>query len=146
MTADSPFYDSAITVVKTDKIAAQQLLDQLKAETGKDLEFTILGAASSQAYVDFVQANLSQFKNIKVTSSTQSGLFVQTALLNRTYDMATFGINFSDPEPTLYNNYPSPSPSEWARPKSTMPRKIPTRAAFSPCPLEGWQAAFMTGG
>jgi peptide/nickel transport system substrate-binding protein len=111
---DSPFYDSSITMPNTDKAGAQQLLDQLKADTGKDLEFSITTAASSQSTVDFMQSQLNQqYKNIKVTTQTLSPTQVSTNLLSKNFDVTTFGITFADPEPNLYNNFFSTGPSNF---------------------------------
>ena len=65
---DSPYYDPAIVQTKTDTAKAQQLLDQLAADNGGPLSFTIytINSATFPLGVQYLQGVLNNFRNIKV--------------------------------------------------------------------------------
>jgi peptide/nickel transport system substrate-binding protein len=99
----SPFYDASLKLPTYDKAKAQQLLDELAAANGRPLEFTILHSASSKPPTEFLQAQVAEFKNIKINIQQIPNTDIIPKATAGDFDMMTFQISFMDPEPDLYD-------------------------------------------
>jgi peptide/nickel transport system substrate-binding protein len=98
---DSPFYDAGIVQVKTDTAKAQQLFDQLAAETGGPLTFTIytINSATFPLGAQYLQGVLNAFRNVKVAVQPEGIPQSQARTLGGNFDAELFGNFFVDPEP-----------------------------------------------
>src|SRR5262249_50098122 len=65
----SPFYDPSITQLSADPAKAQQLFDQVAADTGGPVTFTITGfnVQTQIAQSQYMQGVLNQFRNVKAS-------------------------------------------------------------------------------
>jgi peptide/nickel transport system substrate-binding protein len=101
----SPFYDSSLKLPSYDKAKAQQLLDELAATNGRPLEFTISHSATAKAPAEFLQAQVAEFKNIKVNLLQIQNTDILAKAAAGDYDMMSFQISAMDPEPDLYDAF-----------------------------------------
>src|SRR5207244_8816751 len=85
---DSPFYDANILQLQYDPVKAQSLLDQLAAEKGGPLKFTMttFPANNFQLAAQYIQRALSKFKNIDVSIATESSQAHQNSCNTRAFD------------------------------------------------------------
>jgi peptide/nickel transport system substrate-binding protein len=104
---NSPFYDPAISFPKYDPVEAQRLIDEVVAETGKPISFTIVINVPNKLLGDTMQSLLSVYKNVNITIETVESPGARVAAGD--YDMSVFGVFFGDPEPQLYDYFLSSS-------------------------------------
>jgi peptide/nickel transport system substrate-binding protein len=120
---DSPFYDPTITELPYDPVKAQQLFDQVTADTGKPIEFTLstFTATNYATAAQYVQGVLNKYRNVKVSIVQESG-----AVHNRNCTTGAFsgacmhGPIFDDPEPLWTGAYEcnaNPSVTGWCNTK-----------------------------
>jgi peptide/nickel transport system substrate-binding protein len=105
-TKDSPFYDSTILQNPYDPVKAQQLFDQLAAETGGPLTFT-LTAFNVNIYpvaAQYIQGALSKYRNIKVSVVLESTATHLAQIVAGNFTAAMTATNFNDPDP-LWTQY-----------------------------------------
>ena len=112
----SPYYDASITQPAYDPVKAQQLLDQLAADTGGPLTFTLytFNTGNYITGAQYIQGALSKLKNIKVSVENEAVAAHIQRVNTSDFAAALFGTPFDDPEPTwtsLYTCDASPSPS-----------------------------------
>jgi peptide/nickel transport system substrate-binding protein len=99
---NSPFYDATLKLPQYDKTKAQQLLDQVAAQ-GKPLEFTFLHSPTQKAVAEFFQAQLAEFKNIKMNIAIVQNTDILPKAAAGDYEMMSFQIAAIDPEPDFYD-------------------------------------------
>jgi peptide/nickel transport system substrate-binding protein len=120
---DSPFFDPSLTQTSFNATKAQQLFDQLAADHGGPLNFTIT-ASSAQlqtAAAQYVQAALNKFSNVKVTVQSEAPAQHAASCAAGTYDGVCTTVNgFDDPEPlwtSMFRCNATPSPTGWCNTK-----------------------------
>jgi peptide/nickel transport system substrate-binding protein len=94
----SPYYDASQNQPNPDQAKAQSLLDALAAE-GKPLSFTLIGADAFSDKSQFIQAQLAEYKNIKVSIQTLGGaeFTKRTSPGSLDYQAGMSIVQFSDP-------------------------------------------------
>jgi peptide/nickel transport system substrate-binding protein len=118
----SPFYDSSITQLPYDAAKAQSLFDQVAAETGGPVTFTIT-AFNVQTQItqsEYMQGVLNAFKNVKVNVEQVAVAQGITQLNSGNFQVILAGLYFIDPEPILTAKFvctASPSVTGWCNPK-----------------------------
>jgi len=110
---DTPFYDPAIAYPATDRAQAQQLLDQVSAEKGGPVTFTILVNPQNRATAEGIQTLLSEYKNIAVSVTVSDS--PQPTIVQGDYDMGVSGNFFVDPEPKIYDAFHTGNPRNTSR-------------------------------
>jgi peptide/nickel transport system substrate-binding protein len=118
----SPFYDKSLTQYPYDRQRAQELFNQVAADTGGPVTFEISGFAvqTQQTQAEYLQGILNQFKNVKATVKTYAIGAGVTKLNSRDYQMMLAGNYFIDPEPAFTSRYvcdAKPSYTAWCDPK-----------------------------
>ena len=101
----SPYYDKAYDYPATNKVLGQQLLDQVFAETGKDVEFTIM-ACSCNGYGTYLQAALQSYNHLKVTMNLVAAALVPEKASGGGFDVTQRSFTFIDPTPTFASDHP----------------------------------------
>jgi peptide/nickel transport system substrate-binding protein len=98
---DSPFYDKSILQPGYDPTKAQQLFDQLAAEAGGPVSFTLytFNSATFPLGVQYIQGILNGYKNVKVQVQVESIAQNVTRVSTGDYGIDLFGNFFVDPEP-----------------------------------------------
>lgn len=99
----SPFYDASLKLPQYDKAKAQKLLDQVAAAQGKPLEFTFLHSATQKAVAEFFQAQLAEFKNIKMNIAIVQNTDILPKAAAGDYEVMSFQMAAVDPEPDFYD-------------------------------------------
>jgi peptide/nickel transport system substrate-binding protein len=109
---DSPWYSPMGDLPDYDPEAAQALFDEVAAETGAPVSFSISGFQNNEEITQYVQTTLNQFDNVEVEhvsndSATGVGLVIQGD-----YQMSSWGFPFLDPaalyrfaESTQFTNF-----------------------------------------
>ncbi|WP_143030093.1 ABC transporter substrate-binding protein [Pseudonocardia oroxyli] len=97
----TPFYDESIAYPAPDRVRAQQLFDEVSAETGAPIAFTILTNPGNRATAEGIQTLLAEYRNVKV--SVESLAVTQPRVVQGDYDMVATGYFYVDPEPKLYD-------------------------------------------
>jgi peptide/nickel transport system substrate-binding protein len=115
---NSPFYDPAILQPAFDPNKAQQLFDQIAADTGGPLTFTLytFNVGNYVPGAQYIQGVLNKFRNVKVSVEPEAVALHITRVNTNDYGAAMFGNPFDDPEPTwtsIYTCNASPSPTKW---------------------------------
>ena len=98
---DTPFYDESISYPAPDRVRAQQLFDEVSAQTGAPISFTILTNPGNRPIAEGIQTLLSEYRNVKV--SVESLAVTQPRVVQGDYDMVATGYFYVDPEPKLYD-------------------------------------------
>jgi peptide/nickel transport system substrate-binding protein len=101
---DSPWFVEGATVPPYDPEAAQALFDEVAAETGGPIQITLSAFQQSndQVRAEFIQSSLNQFDNVEATVEVVLAGDV-THVLQRNYQVSSWGYPFIDPEPGLFN-------------------------------------------
>jgi peptide/nickel transport system substrate-binding protein len=116
---DSPFYDPALTEPAYDPAKAQQLIDQVVADTGKPLEFTLstFTATNYLTAATYIQGVLNKYKNVKVNLLPEAGAVHNQNCLGGSFSGAcVHGPIWDDPDPIWTGAYvcnANPSVSGW---------------------------------
>jgi peptide/nickel transport system substrate-binding protein len=111
---DSPFYDPTITQLPYDPVKAQQLFDQLAAETGGPLTVTLY-SFNVNVYPlasQYVQAVLNKFRNVKVTIDLAATAAHLQRLANADFSLAMSAQVFDDPDPSWISTFSCASASQ----------------------------------
>jgi peptide/nickel transport system substrate-binding protein len=119
---NSPFYDTSILQPAYDATKAQQLFDQIAADTGGPLTFTLytFNVGNYVPGSQYIQGVLNKFRNVKVSVEADAVAQLITRVNTRDFGASMFGNPFDDPEPTwttLYTCDAAPSPTGWCDPK-----------------------------
>lgn len=112
-TEGTPFYDPDITLPDADPAEAQRLIDEVVAEKGGPITFTILTNPQNQLNVEAIQTLLSQYDGLDIT--VQSVASPATEVVPGNFDMSVWGLFFIDPEPRMYDLLNSTSPGNWGK-------------------------------
>jgi ABC-type oligopeptide transport system substrate-binding subunit len=96
--APSPFADPTITQLAYNRTQAQQLFDQVAADTGKPVQFSILCSTTISIVCQAIQGQLSQYKNINVALEMQAPTQINPRSRNKDYQMTTVAVNAFDPD------------------------------------------------
>jgi peptide/nickel transport system substrate-binding protein len=100
----SPWFVDDIEVPGYDPEAAQELFNEVAAETGGPIQITLSAFQQSndQLRAEFIQTTLNQFENVEVSVDVRPAGDV-THVLNRDYQVSSWGFPFIEPEPGLFN-------------------------------------------
>jgi peptide/nickel transport system substrate-binding protein len=109
----TPFFDSELTLPEPDPAEAQRLIDEVVAENGGPVTFTILTNTQNLANAEGIQTLLSQFDGLEVQIQTVAS--VSPDITSGNYDMGISGLFFIDPEPRMFDRLKTGLPSNWAR-------------------------------
>jgi peptide/nickel transport system substrate-binding protein len=102
----SPFFDPSILQLPYDPTKAQQLFDQLAADHGGPLKFTMstFPANNFQLAAQYIQGTLNKFRNVQMSIATESSQAHQTSCNTRAFDsICHTAIPFDDPDPAWVN-------------------------------------------
>jgi len=99
----SPFYDPSLKLPAYDKAKAQQLLDQLATSRGKPLEFLFQHSATQKVVAEFFQAQLAEFKNIKMNILQIQNTDILPKASAGDFEVMSFQNAPIDPEPDFYD-------------------------------------------
>jgi peptide/nickel transport system substrate-binding protein len=103
----TPFFNADAVVPAYDRQAAQQLVDELTAELGGPIKFSLLGTPGSQNAKgrEFMQTMLNQIDGFEVeTESIDLATYVPR-ILQGDFGVATWGYPWRDPDPLIYQNF-----------------------------------------
>jgi peptide/nickel transport system substrate-binding protein len=113
----TPFYDARIAVPKYDLAGAQKLIDQVVAETGKPVTFTITVFSTQYLSQDaeVVQSQLQKLKNVQVNLETLAS--ANAVSKRNTGDFqAIFDLErWNEPSTEFFNYYRSGSAQNFSR-------------------------------
>lgn len=109
----TPFYDASVELAAPDPVEAQRLIDEVVAENGGPVTFTILTNPQNQANAEGIQTLLSQYDGLQIDIQTVAAPTPDIVAGN--YDMGISGLFFIDPEPRMYDRLRSGLPSNWTR-------------------------------
>ena len=109
----TPFYEPSITLPEPDPAEAQRLIDEVVAEQGGPITFTILTNPQSQANVEGILTLLSQYDGLEI--GVQSVASPATEVVPGNFDMSVWGLFFIDPEPRMYDLMHSASAGNWGK-------------------------------
>jgi peptide/nickel transport system substrate-binding protein len=100
----SPWFVDDITIPDYDPEAAQELFNEVAEETGGPIQITLAAFQQSndQLRAEFIQSQLNQFDNVEVTVDVKAAGDI-THVLQRDYQVSSWGFPFIDPEPGLFN-------------------------------------------
>jgi peptide/nickel transport system substrate-binding protein len=99
----SPFYDPTLVLPTNNPTEAQKLFDQVASDNGgKATEFTVTGTTTSANRMQYFQAKLSQFKNVKVNVEIVTAAQVVTKSLAKDFQAIVAAHQYVDPEPDFY--------------------------------------------
>jgi peptide/nickel transport system substrate-binding protein len=100
----SPWFIDDIAIPDYDPEAAQELFNEVAAETGGPIQITLSAFQQSndQLRAEFIQSSLNQFENVEVTIDVKAAGDI-THVLQRDYEVSSWGFPFIDPEPGLFN-------------------------------------------
>jgi peptide/nickel transport system substrate-binding protein len=102
----TPFYDGD-TFPPTNKAEAQKLFDEVAADTGAPVRFTILTVPRTRPTAEGIQTLLSEYKNVEVSVQTMNA--TQSTVVQGDYDMGINGYFLADPDPSLFDGFSSTS-------------------------------------
>lgn len=104
----SPFYDEDTHQPAYDAEAAQELFDAIAADNGgKPLEFTMLGVTPLLPMMEFIQAQLAKYENVKMNLDITAPAVTIQRMQAKEFDVLPGGVTFLDPEPVLFNSFSS---------------------------------------
>jgi peptide/nickel transport system substrate-binding protein len=113
----SPYYDANLKVPDTNLKKAQQLIDQVVAETGKPIEFTYsvyaIGLYTTAA--EQIQAQLARLKNITMKVDAANPIEVVRRQTTGEYEAASSSIRWQDPAIDLPTQFMSTSTLNFLR-------------------------------
>jgi peptide/nickel transport system substrate-binding protein len=101
--ADGSPYNGGTTLPTYDKAAAQKLFDELAAE-GKPVRFTVTTYQVTQIkrVAEAIQAQLNQYKNVKVEVQALDYSTALTKTMQRQFQSVISAVTFDHPAPRLY--------------------------------------------
>jgi peptide/nickel transport system substrate-binding protein len=114
---ETPFYTEDATLPPYDPEAAQALIDEVVAELGGPITFTLWGTTNPQntSLREFIQTQLNQLDGIEVESEGLDSPTFVPRILQGDFEVTTWGYPWRDPEPLLYTNFHSGLPSNLGR-------------------------------
>ena len=114
---DSPFYTPDAELPAYDPEEAQRLLDEVNAERGQTLKVTILGTTNTHntSITNFMQTSLMQLDGIEVDVQRFDSPTFVPRILQGDFQVTTWGMPWTDPEPLLYSNLRGGLPSNLMR-------------------------------
>lgn len=102
----SPWFTPGAIVAPYDPEAAQALFDEVAAETGGPIEITInaFQQSNDQLRAEFLQSTLNQYDNVNARVQVLASAEAIGAVLQKEFQVTSWGLPFIDPEPNLYGN------------------------------------------
>jgi peptide/nickel transport system substrate-binding protein len=102
---DTPWYTSDADYPGYDTAEAQRLFDEYRADTGREVSFTLGSFQQSEnvAVAEFVQTALTQLDGVKVDVDVADAPTATMRVLQRDYEAHLWGFPVLDPDPGLYN-------------------------------------------
>lgn len=97
---ESPFHEGA-QWPQFEPEEAQQLLDEYAKENGGPLEFTFLFAQGFEEYGEYLETELSQFENLKVTAKYLAPTAFFERLATGNFEASVAVPSWADPDPLL---------------------------------------------
>jgi peptide/nickel transport system substrate-binding protein len=110
----SPFYDPSLTTPTKNAAQAQTLFDAVAKDNGGPVSFTVACSTTNASTCEFVQGQLLQYKNIRVSTESLVGNQVSPRIFARNFDMILTASVWRDPDPTMYNQFRSDSPTNFS--------------------------------
>jgi peptide/nickel transport system substrate-binding protein len=107
----SPFYDPSLVLPTNNPQQAQALFDQVFADTGKQIEFTISCSPTSANRCQFLQGDFQAFNHVKVNVESLTAATLVGKQNSKDYQMITDARQYVDPEPDFYSALLSTSAS-----------------------------------
>jgi peptide/nickel transport system substrate-binding protein len=103
---DSPYYTPDATIPPYDPAAAQALFDEVAAEQGGPIKIKLGGSQQSLDVkrMEFLQTQLSGYDNVEATVDIADSPTAIGRVLQKDYEVHSWGFPHMDPEPNLYNN------------------------------------------
>jgi peptide/nickel transport system substrate-binding protein len=97
----SPFYDPSFVLPSYDKQKAQKLFDDYAAKNGGPLEFTVTTTQNSKPAIEFYQAQLGEFRNVKMNLDVTTSANIPSVLGSGGFSAGVFAVGGFDPAPNL---------------------------------------------
>jgi peptide/nickel transport system substrate-binding protein len=116
--AGTPYYDPKIALPKTNLAAAQKLIDQVVAETGKPVSFTLTTYTTQYINLDtqLIQAQLAKVKNLNVAIETLATTSVIQKFTSGDYQAyPTSAFKWVEPAVDMTNSFLSTSATNYMR-------------------------------
>jgi peptide/nickel transport system substrate-binding protein len=111
----TPFYDKSITLPKTDLAGAQKLVDQVVAETGKPIEFTL--AVFNTPYIvtdaQLLQAQISKLHNVNMKLDIQASTLLAANFNSGNFQAYTAIPRWGEPATDMVATFLSTSPTNY---------------------------------
>jgi peptide/nickel transport system substrate-binding protein len=114
----TPYYDKNLAMPKTNLQAAQKLVDQVVAETGKPIEFTLNVFNTPYIVTDaqVVQAQIAKLKNVNMTLNVVASTVIIASYATGNFQAFTSSnARWSDPAVDLPALFTTGSPSNYWR-------------------------------
>jgi peptide/nickel transport system substrate-binding protein len=100
---DHPFYVADAKLHSYDEEKAQELFDQYAETHGGPLTFTVNSADNQLPVMEFIQAGLAKFENVKMEIEVTVPLQSVERALAGDFQATIFTMNWADPEPDVTN-------------------------------------------
>jgi peptide/nickel transport system substrate-binding protein len=101
----SPFYDAAVRWPQFDATEAQGLIDDYASRHGGPLTFRFLFASGFEPYGEYLQTQLSQFENLKVSVEFLAPTAFFQRLVTGNFQASISVPAYADPEPVVYDTF-----------------------------------------
>lgn len=111
----SPFYDPANDYSARDLAGAQALIDEMAAEQGGPVSFTLLVSATQAGIGDALQAQLAELDNLKVNLEVAAVGIPTQKMIEGSYEVSLYSNYSLDPEPQLGSLLQTGSPRNFMR-------------------------------
>jgi peptide/nickel transport system substrate-binding protein len=113
----SPYYDASIKPPATDLAAAQKLIDQVVADTGGPVEFTL--DVFNTPYIaqdgQLLQAQLAQLKNVHVTLNVGASATIVQRYTTGNFQATLAGPRWNEPGIDMVTWFSSASTQNWMK-------------------------------
>jgi peptide/nickel transport system substrate-binding protein len=143
-TPESPFYDESAEFAEPDLEEAQRLIDEVAAENGGTVAFSIVAGLPNREIANALQAQLSPLDNLDVQLDViDTGAHIQKVNVQRDY-VVTLGNSFNlDPEPRTHDFFLTGSPRNYTN-YSDPDMDAALKAGRAAATLEDREAAYQT--
>lgn len=102
-TEDSPFYNESIALPQFDQAKAQELIDEVVAETGEPVKVTIAATPGpTQSIAEYFQSQMTAIKGLEVSIEVPDRETYIADIAAGKFQVFMYSINTMDPDPDLY--------------------------------------------
>lgn len=112
---NSPFYDPANDYPARDVAGAQALIDEIAAEQGGPVTFTLLVSATQAGIGDALQAQLAELDNLEMNLEVAAVGIPTQKMIEGSYEVSLYSNYSLDPEPQLGSLLQTGSPRNFMR-------------------------------